>query len=150
MYEMNETAKLQRVLKDLQLSKADGGGDSAVGASASSSASTQLMETHALQIQPHSRQKDLKKFCQVFDKAAPARGSAPRPRAAALAQEPGGKARAAARELEAAPQAFFQVLKSRGEAGGPSRLKRLKRLVVASAPRASAANPLGSQGARPR
>ncbi len=33
MYEMNETAKLQRILKDLQLSKTDGDGDNTMGAS---------------------------------------------------------------------------------------------------------------------
>ena len=50
MYEMNETAKLQHILKDLQSMKTDGDGDNIMGASSSSSTSTQLMEIYALQI----------------------------------------------------------------------------------------------------
>ncbi len=56
----------------------------------------------------------------------------------------------AAREFEAASQTFFQAFKSYDEAGDPNRLKCLKRLAAASAPRASAASPPGSQEARPR
>jgi hypothetical protein len=47
---MNETAKLQRILKYLQSMKTDGDGDNIMGASSSISTSTQLMEIYALQI----------------------------------------------------------------------------------------------------
>ena len=50
MYEMNETAKLQHILKDLQSMKTDGDGDNIMGASSSSSMSTQLMEIYVPQI----------------------------------------------------------------------------------------------------
>jgi COP9 signalosome complex subunit 2 len=149
MYEMNETAKLQRILKDLQSMKTDGDGDNVMGASSSSSTSTQLMEIYALQIQLYSRQKDLKKLRQVFEKAMSIRGSIPHPRTIALIQELGGKMHMAAREFEAASQTFFQAFKSYDEAGDPNRLKCLKYLVMASMLHASTINPFDSQEARP-
>jgi COP9 signalosome complex subunit 2 len=118
MYEMNETAKLQRILKDLQSMKTDGDGDNIMGASSSSSTSTQLME-----IQLYSRQKDLKKLRQVFEKAMSIRGGIPHPWTIALIQESGGKMHMAAREFEATSQTFFQAFKSYDEAGDPNRLK---------------------------
>ena len=90
LYEMNETAKLQQVLRDLKTttsSKGSDGGES----SASSGASTQSMEIYALQIQLYSRQKDNKKLREVFNKAMSVLGGIPHPRTLALIQELGGK-----------------------------------------------------------
>ena len=90
LYEMNETAKLQQVLRDLkttQAAKGSAGGES----SASSGASTQSMEIYALQIQLYSRQKDNKKLREVFNKAMSVLGGIPHPRTLALIQELGGK-----------------------------------------------------------
>jgi COP9 signalosome complex subunit 2 len=132
MYEMDETAKLQRILKDFQSLKTDGDGDNIMGASSSSSTSTHLMEIYTLQIQLYSCQKDLKKLRQVFEKAMSIRGSIPHPRTIALFKELGGKMHMAAREFEAASQTLFQAVKSYDEAGDPNRLKCLKYLVMAS------------------
>jgi COP9 signalosome complex subunit 2 len=54
MYEMNETAKLQHILKDLQSMKTDGDGDSIMGASSSSTTSTQHLELNMI---PEREQK---------------------------------------------------------------------------------------------
>lgn len=139
LYEMNETVKLQQVLKDLlSIRKAESGG-----------ASTQSMEIYALQIQLYSRQKDNKKLREVFNKAMAVRGGIPHPRTLALIQELGGKMHMAAREYEAAGKTFFQAFKSYDEAGDPSRLRCLKYLVLASMLHASSINPFDSQEARP-
>jgi COP9 signalosome complex subunit 2 len=141
LYEMNETPKLQTVLKDLMASrnKAESGGGT----------STQSMEIYALQIQLYSRQKDNKKLREVFNKAMAVRGGIPHPRTLALIQELGGKMHMAAREYEAAGKTFFQAFKSYDEAGDPSRLRCLKYLVLASMLHASSINPFDSQEARP-
>lgn len=141
LYEMNETPKLQHVLKDLLSirNKAESGGG----------ASTQSMEIYALQIQLSSRQKDNKKLREVFNKAMAVRGGIPHPRTLALIQELGGKMHMAAREYEAAGKTFFQAFKSYDEAGDPSRLRCLKYLVLASMLHASSINPFDSQEARP-
>jgi hypothetical protein len=54
MYEMNETAKLQHILKDLQSMKTDDDGDSLMGASSSSTTSTQHLELNMI---PEREQK---------------------------------------------------------------------------------------------
>lgn len=141
LYEMNETAKLQQVLRDLKTMQTD---DESMAGS-----STQSMEVYALQIQLYSRQKDNKKLRDVFNKAMAVRGGIPHPRTLALIQELGGKMHMAAKEYEAAGKTFFQAFKSYDEAGDPSRLRCLKYLVLASMLHASTINPFDSQEARP-
>ncbi len=140
LYEMNETTKLQQVLRDLKTMQTD---DSTTGSS------TQSMEVYALQIQLYSRQKDNKKLRDVFNKAMAVRGGIPHPRTLALIQELGGKMHMASKEYEAAGKTFFQAFKSYDEAGDPSRLRCLKYLVLASMLHASTINPFDSQEARP-
>lgn len=142
LYEMNETAKLQQVLRDLKTTQTAESG-------AGSGSSTQSMEVYALQIQLHSRNKDNKKLRQVFNKAMAVRGGIPHPRTLALIQELGGKMHMEAKEYEAAGKTFFQAFKSYDEAGDPSRLRCLKYLVLASMLHASTINPFDSQEARP-
>jgi COP9 signalosome complex subunit 2 len=142
LYELNETAKLQRILKDLKGTQ-EGDSDEASGTS------TQSMEIYALQIQLYSRQKDNKKLREVFNKAMAVRGGIPHPRTLALIQELGGKMHMAAREYDAAGKTFFQAFKSYDEAGDPNRLKCLKYLVMASMLDSSSINPFDSQEARP-
>lgn len=137
LYEMNETAKLQQVLKDLLQIQTEG------------NSSTQSMEIYALQIQLYSRQKDNKKLRETFQKAMAVRGGIPHPRTIALIQELGGKSHMAAREYNAACTTFFQAFKSYDEAGDPSRLRCLKYLVLASMLGESSINPFDSQEARP-
>ena len=145
LYEMNETAKLQQVLRDLKMTQTD----TEESTNSSSGASTQSMEIFALQIQLYSRQKDNKKLRAVFNKAMNVRGGIPHPRTLALIQELGGKMHMAAKEYEAAGKTFFQAFKSYDEAGDPSRLRCLKYLVLASMLHASTINPFDSQEARP-
>lgn len=142
LYEMNETGKLQKVLKDVQIIN-QGTDNTTV------SSSTQTMEIYALQIQLYSRQKDHKRLRETFRKAMAVRGGIPHPRTLALMQELGGKMHMAAREYEAAGKTFFQAFKSYDEAGDPSRLRCLKYLVMASMLHASSINPFDSQEARP-
>mmetsp|Transcript_10906 Transcript_10906/g.16656 ORF Transcript_10906/g.16656 Transcript_10906/m.16656 type:complete len:528 (-) Transcript_10906:1028-2611(-) len=137
LYEMNETAKLQVVLKDLLRSSNDGG------------TSTHLMEIYALQIQLYSRLGDHKQLRDIFNKAMQVRGGIPHPRTLALIQELGGKMHMASREFASAGMSFFQAFKSYDEAGDPSRLRCLKYLVMASMLHASTINPFDSQEARP-
>jgi len=149
LYEMNETAKLQTVLKDLMSIRNKGSSDSSIGGAAGGGTSTQSMEIYALQIQLYSRQKDNKKLREVFNKAMAVRGGIPHPRTLAMIQELGGKMHTAAREYESAGKTFFQAFKSYDEAGDPSRLRCLKYLVLASMLHASSINPFDSQEARP-
>ena len=142
LYEMNETAKLQQVLRDLQNNSAD-------TSSGSGSSNTQSMEIYALQIQLYSRQKDNKRLRECFHRAMAVRGGIPHPRTLALIQELGGKMHMQAKEYEAAGKTFFQAFKSYDEAGDPSRLRCLKYLVLASMLHASTINPFDSQEARP-
>jgi COP9 signalosome complex subunit 2 len=99
LYEMNETTKLQQVLRDLQTTQeqqsnsntnAAAMGDTTNGSSNSSN-NTQSLEIYALQMQLYSRQKDSKKLRQVFNKAMAVRGGIPHPRTLATIQELGGK-----------------------------------------------------------
>lgn len=151
LYEMNETNKLQVVLKDLMsVHKMPDNEDNCASESGSSSgSSTQSVEIYALQIQLYSRQKDHKKLRQTFHKAMAVRGGIPHPRTLAMIQELGGKMHMAAREYESAEKTFFQAFKSYDEAGDPSRLRCLKYLVLASMLHASTINPFDSQEARP-
>jgi COP9 signalosome complex subunit 2 len=93
LYEMNETTKLQLVLKDLiqihgepddviHITNNVTGSNSSGGASAS----TNSMEIYALQIQLYSRQKDNRKLRETFHKAMNVRGGIPHPRTIALIQ----------------------------------------------------------------
>lgn len=147
LYEMNETAKLQSVLRDLKITQQQN--ERTIGDSSNSGSSTQSMEIYALQIQLYSRQKDNKKLREVFNKAMAVRGGIPHPRTLALIQELGGKMHMVAKEYEAAGKTFFQAFKSYDEAGDPSRLRCLKYLVLASMLHASSINPFDSQEARP-
>jgi len=146
LYELNETIKLQQLLKDLKTTQSNTAESTS---SSSTGASTQSMEIYALQIQLYSRQKDNKKLRDVFNKAMAVRGGIPHPRTLALIQELGGKMHMAAKEYEAAGKTFFQAFKSYDEAGDPSRLRCLKYLVLASMLHASSINPFDSQEARP-
>ena len=147
LYEMNETAKLQRVLSDLKIMQQQNDGSKAGESSFGSS--TQAMEIYALQIQLYSRRKDNKMLREVFNKAMAVQGGIPHPRTLALIQELGGKMHMQAKEYEAAGKTFFQSFKSYDEAGDPSRLRCLKYLVLASMLGTSSINPFDSQEARP-
>jgi COP9 signalosome complex subunit 2 len=150
LYEMNETAKLQQVLKDLlQIHGEPDSDGNAMMTGSGSSGSTNSMEIYALQIQLYHRQKDNKKLRETFNKAMNVRGGIPHPRTIALIQELGGKMHMAHGEYEAAGKTFFQAFKSYDEAGDPSRLRCLKYLVLASMLHASSINPFDSQEARP-
>merc|ERR1712071_620727 len=137
LYEMNETKKLQGVIKDLLAHQHPG-------------SATNLMEVYALQIQLYSKQKNIKKVREIFEKAMKVNGGIPHPRTVALIQEVGGKMHLAAREFHAAGTAFFQAFKEYGKAGdnAPS-LRCLKFLVMASMLHSSTINPFDSQEARP-
>lgn len=148
LYEMNETNKLQLVLRDLQMAQEHQEGNS-MGDTSSFGSSTQSMEIYALQIQLYSRRKDNKNLRDTFNKAMAVRGGIPHPRTLALIQELGGKMHMQAKEYEAAGKTFFQAFKSYDEAGDPSRLRCLKYLVLASMLHASSINPFDSQEARP-
>jgi len=148
LYETNETAKLQQVLRDLQTTQEQNNANSMTDGGTSSS-NTQSIEIYALQIQLYSRQKDNKKLREVFNKAMAVRGGIPHPRTLASIQELGGKMHMQAKEYEAAGKTFFQAFKSYDEAGDQSRLRCLKYLVLASMLHASSINPFDSQEARP-
>lgn len=148
LYETNETAKLQQVLRDLQATQDQNIANSMTD-SGTSSSNTQSIEIYALQIQLYSRQKDNKKLREVFKKAMAVRGGIPHPRTLASIQELGGKMHMQAKEYEEAGKTFFQAFKSYDEAGDQSRLRCLKYLVLASMLHASSINPFDSQEARP-
>ena len=92
LYETNETAKLQLVLRDLiqihgepdLVSNSNYNDES--GSSGAASVSTNSMEIYALQIQLYSRLKDNKKLRSTFFKAMNVRGGIPHPRTIALIQ----------------------------------------------------------------
>lgn len=150
LYETNETAKLQEVLRDLQMAQEQNDANTMTdGGTGNSSSNTQSIEIYALQIQLYSRQKDNKKLREVFNKAMAVRGGIPHPRTLASIQELGGKMHMQAKEYEAAGKTFFQAFKSYDEAGDQSRLRCLKYLVLASMLHASSINPFDSQEARP-
>lgn len=69
LYEMNETVKLQQVLKELKSIHNKTQKELTATASEGSGSSTQSMEIYALQIQLYSRQKDNKKLRETFNKA---------------------------------------------------------------------------------
>jgi len=152
LYEMNETPKLQLVIRDLLKTMHQDdrtSGNPSNNNNTTTSSSTNLMEIYALQIQLHSRQKDNKKLRQIFAKAMRVQGGIPHPRTLALIQELGGKMHMASREFEAAGKTFFQAFKSYDEAGDVARLRCLKYLVMASMLHASSINPFDSQEVRP-
>jgi len=154
LYEMNETTKLQQVLRDLKTTQQQSNNTNVMGnvsgsSNSNSSNNTQSLEIYALQMQLYSRQKDTKKLREVFKKAMAVRGGIPHPRTLATIQELGGKMHMQAKEYEAAGKTFFQAFKSYDEAGDQSRLRCLKYLVLASMLHASSINPFDSQEARP-
>ena len=158
LYEMNETSKLQLVIRDLLVSSGqptdilEGTTDSFSSSSAMDSTSTgggtHVMEIAALQIQLYSRLKDTKKLRAAYHRAMSVRGGIPHPRTLALIQELGGKMHMSQRSFDEASQAFFQAFKSYDEAGDRSRLRCLKYLVMASMLHASSINPFDSHEAR--
>jgi COP9 signalosome complex subunit 2 len=148
LYEMNETPRLQQVLKDLMAIH----GEPEISDSmmtGTGTGSTNSLEVYALQIQLYHRLKDHRKLRETFNKAMNVRGGIPHPRTIALIQELGGKMHMGHSEYEAAGKTFFQAFKSYDEAGDPSRLRCLKYLVLASMLHASSINPFDSQEARP-
>jgi COP9 signalosome complex subunit 2 len=160
LYEMNETAKLQWVIRDLLLSSGQPT-DILEGKTTSSSSAmmisstdntstggTHVMEIAALQIQLYSRLKDTKKLRAAYHRAMSVRGGIPHPRTLALIQELGGKMHMSQRNFDEASQSFFQAFKSYDEAGDRSRLRCLKYLVMASMLHASSINPFDSHEAR--
>jgi COP9 signalosome complex subunit 2 len=163
LYEMNETAKLQLVIRDLLISSGqptdilEGGSTSTAMNNAdamdstvttSSTGGTHVMEIAALQIQLYSRLKDTKKLRAAYHRAMAVRGGIPHPRTLALIQELGGKMHMSQRNFNDASQAFFQAFKSYDEAGDRCRLRCLKYLVMASMLHASSINPFDSHEAR--
>lgn len=150
LYEMNETTKLQAVIKDLLAStssQSSGEADSMSFDHAASSG-THAMEIAALQIQLYSRLKDTKKLREAYHSAMAVRGGIPHPRTLAMIQELGGKMHMDARNFDEASQSFFQAFKSYDEAGDRARLRCLKYLVMASMLHASSINPFDSHEAR--
>ena len=162
LYEMNETTKLQLVIRDL-LHSSGQPTDSLEGntsfatsnsmltgerSSSNTTGGTHVMEIAALQIQLYSRLKDNKKLRAAYHRAMSVRGGIPHPRTLALIQELGGKMHMSQRNFNEASQAFFQAFKSYDEAGDRSRLRCLKYLVMASMLHASSINPFDSHEAR--
>ena len=94
LYEMNETSKLQLVLRDLiqihgepdVVSNQSNNYHEESHSSGTASVSTNSMEIYALQIQLYSRLKDNKKLRSTFHKAMNVRGGIPHPRTIALIQ----------------------------------------------------------------
>jgi len=158
LYEMNETAKLQLVIRDLLVSSGqptdilEGTTNTTSSLlsseSTTSTGGTHVMEIAALQIQLYSRLKDTKKLRAAYHRAMSVRGGIPHPRTLALIQELGGKMHMSQRSFDEASQAFFQAFKSYDEAGDRSRLRCLKYLVMASMLHASSINPFDSHEAR--
>lgn len=162
LYEMNETAKLQLVIRDLLVSSGQptdilegtstttttNNNSSLSSESTTSTGGTHVMEIAALQIQLYSRLKDTKKLRAAYHRAMSVRGGIPHPRTLALIQELGGKMHMSQRSFDEASQAFFQAFKSYDEAGDRSRLRCLKYLVMASMLHASSINPFDSHEAR--
>lgn len=104
LYEMNETAKLQLVIRDLLHSSGqptdilEGNASQQMSMDASAenattTGGTHVMEIAALQIQLYSRLKDTKKLRAAYHRAMSVRGGIPHPRTLALIQELGGKVR---------------------------------------------------------
>lgn len=166
LYEMNETAKLQLVIRDLLISSGQptdilGGtsnnndnrssyysSTSDTTTTTSAGGGTHVMEIAALQIQLYSRLKDTKKLRAAYHRAMSVRGGIPHPRTLALIQELGGKMHMSQRNFVEASQAFFQAFKSYDEAGDRSRLRCLKYLVMASMLGLGVINPFDSHEAR--
>ncbi|KAL7523000.1 hypothetical protein ACHAWX_007737 [Stephanocyclus meneghinianus] len=149
LYEMNETSKLQAVIKDLLASTSCNGAESdAMSSDNAVQSGTHTMEIAALQIQLYSRLKDTKKLRAAYHSAMAVRGGIPHPRTLAMIQELGGKMHMDARNFDDACQAFFQAFKSYDEAGDRARLRCLKYLVMASMLHASSINPFDSHEAR--
>jgi COP9 signalosome complex subunit 2 len=160
LYEMNETSKLQLVIRDLLQSSgqptdilegtttSSSSNTATASSSISSQSQTSIMEIAALQIQLYSRLKDTKKLRATYHRAMSVRGGVPHPRTLALIQELGGKMHMSQRNFDEASQAFFQAFKSYDEAGDRSRLRCLKYLVMASMLHASSINPFDSHEAR--
>ena len=94
LYEMNETSKLQLVLRDLiqihgepdVVSHRNYNNNEESNSSGAASVSTNSIEIYALQIQLYSRLKDNKKLRSTFHKALNVRGGIPHPRTIALIQ----------------------------------------------------------------
>ena len=78
LYELNETARLQSVIKDLLKSQRGVNGSGLAGEERY--VGTHLMEIYALQIQLYSRQKDNKKLRDIFERAIRVEGGIPHPR----------------------------------------------------------------------
>ncbi|KAL3807907.1 hypothetical protein ACHAXA_000346 [Cyclostephanos tholiformis] len=171
LYEMNETTRLQGVIRDLLVSSGqaadvpgeEGGGGAGgttaifrphnaivndAGGGKGCSGGTHAMEIAALQIQLYSRLKDTKRLRAAYQRAISVRGGIPHPRTLALIQELGGKMHMSQRNFDVASQSFFQAFKSYDEAGDRSRLRCLKYLVMASMLHASSINPFDSHEAR--
>jgi len=161
LYEMNETPKLQAVIRDLLKSSGQSvdflesgsggvgaGGGGSMASDGGGGGGTHVMEIAALQIQLYSRLKDTKKLRVVFQRAMSVRGGIPHPRTLALIQELGGKMHMSQRNFDEASQSFFQAFKSYDEAGDRARLRCLKYLVMASMLHASSINPFDSHEAR--
>lgn len=150
LYELNETTKLQAVIRDLLASTSSNSPEDADAMSLDTTAQsgTHTMEIAALQIQLYSRLKDTKKLRAAYHSAMAVRGGIPHPRTLALIQELGGKMHMDARNFDEASQAFFQAFKSYDEAGDRARLRCLKYLVMASMLHASSINPFDSHEAR--
>jgi len=154
LYEMNETARLRSVIKDLLVASGqpadilDGSSSMDISSSDNSTSGTQLMEIAALQIQLYSKLKDTKSLRACYYKAMSVKNAVPHPRTIALIQEIGGKMHASRRNFDEACQAFFQAFKSYDEAGDRSRLRCLNYLVMASMLHASSINPFDSHEAR--
>jgi COP9 signalosome complex subunit 2 len=150
LYEMNETTKLQAVIKDLlaSTSSQSSGESDSMSFDNTAQSGTHAMEIAALQIQLYSRLKDTKKLREAYHSAMAVRGGIPHPRTLAMIQELGGKMHMDARNFDEASQAFFQAFKSYDEAGDRARLRCLKYLVMASMLHASSINPFDSHEAR--
>ncbi|KAL3794400.1 hypothetical protein HJC23_012937 [Cyclotella cryptica] len=149
LYEMNETTKLQAVIRDLLASSSSNGSESeSMSFDNIAQSGTHTMEIAALQIQLYSRLKDTKKLRAAYHSAMAVRGGIPHPRTLAMIQELGGKMHMDARNFDDACQAFFQAFKSYDEAGDRARLRCLKYLVMASMLHASSINPFDSHEAR--
>ena len=170
LYEMNDTNKLQLVIRDLLISSgqtvdvlgddldptnttrtinySNNSNNNTTNSSGGGGGGTHVMEIAALQIQLYSRLKDTKRLRAAYHRAISVRGGIPHPRTLALIQELGGKMNMSQRNFHDASQSFFQAFKSYDEAGDRARLRCLKYLVMASMLHASSINPFDSHEAR--
>lgn len=142
-FDMEEFARLNRILKDLHRScqREDGTDDHRKG--------TQLLEVYALEIQMYTAVKDTKKLKQLYEKALQVKSAIPHPNIMGVIRECGGKMHMSARKFTLAHSDFFEAFKNYDEAGNNRRIQCLKYVVLANMLELSDIDPFDSPEAKP-